>query len=73
MDDLRDLYQTTILDHNKRPQNFRVMEAPNRQQRDTIPFAETSLISISMSTQRTAFSTSHFRERAAPSPPHPLR
>jgi nitrogen fixation NifU-like protein len=31
MDDLRDLYQTTILDHNKRPQNFRVMEAPNRQ------------------------------------------
>jgi len=26
MNDLRDLYQEVILDHNKRPRNFRVME-----------------------------------------------
>ena len=31
MDDLRDLYQATILDHNKSPQNFRVLETPNHQ------------------------------------------
>ncbi len=30
MDDLRELYQTTILDHNKRPRNFRVPDAANR-------------------------------------------
>ncbi|MAG30385.1 MAG: SUF system NifU family Fe-S cluster assembly protein [Deltaproteobacteria bacterium] len=26
MDDLRELYQETILDHNKKPRNFRVLE-----------------------------------------------
>ena len=26
MDELRDLYQATILDHNKKPRNFRVIE-----------------------------------------------
>lgn len=26
MDEIRDLYQEVILDHNKRPQNYRVME-----------------------------------------------
>jgi nitrogen fixation NifU-like protein len=31
MSDLRDLYQTTILDHNKQPRNFRVPEGANRQ------------------------------------------
>jgi len=30
MDDLRDLYQATILDHNKKPRNFRVIEEANR-------------------------------------------
>jgi nitrogen fixation NifU-like protein len=30
MSDLRDLYQEVILDHNKRPRNFRVLEAPVR-------------------------------------------
>ena len=30
MNDLRDLYQTTILDHNKQPRNFRVPEGANR-------------------------------------------
>ncbi|MCB2156333.1 SUF system NifU family Fe-S cluster assembly protein [bacterium] len=30
MSDLRDLYQETILDHNKHPQNFREMEQANR-------------------------------------------
>jgi len=29
MADLNDLYQEVILDHNKRPRNFRVMEAPS--------------------------------------------
>ena len=28
MPDLRDLYQEVILDHNKRPRNFRVLERP---------------------------------------------
>lgn len=31
MADLRELYQTTILDHNKQPRNFRVPEGANRQ------------------------------------------
>ena len=31
MSDLRELYQTTILDHNKQPRNFRVPEHTNRQ------------------------------------------
>lgn len=30
MDDLRELYQTTILDHNKSPRNFRELEDANR-------------------------------------------
>ena len=30
MSDLRDLYQETILDHNKNPQNFREMKEANR-------------------------------------------
>jgi nitrogen fixation NifU-like protein len=30
MADLRDLYQEVILDHNKRPRNFRVLERANR-------------------------------------------
>jgi nitrogen fixation NifU-like protein len=29
MDDLRELYQTTILDHNKKPRNFRVPDPAN--------------------------------------------
>lgn len=31
MDDLRELYQATILDHNKRPRNFGTLEGANRQ------------------------------------------
>ena len=31
MSDLEDLYQATILDHKKSPQNFRVLDTPNRQ------------------------------------------
>jgi nitrogen fixation protein NifU and related proteins len=30
MSDLRELYQTVILDHNKQPRNFRVPEGANR-------------------------------------------
>lgn len=29
---MRDLYQEVILEHNKRPRNFRAIEAPDRQQ-----------------------------------------
>jgi nitrogen fixation NifU-like protein len=31
MDELRELYQATILDHNKSPRNFRALEHANRQ------------------------------------------
>lgn len=31
MDELRDLYQSVILDHNKAPRNFGALEAPDRQ------------------------------------------
>jgi nitrogen fixation protein NifU and related proteins len=31
MSDLRELYQTTILEHNKKPRNFRVPEGANRE------------------------------------------
>ena len=30
MSDLRELYQEVILDHNKRPRNFRTIEHPTR-------------------------------------------
>ncbi len=30
MDELRDLYQATILDHNKKPRNFRVIDDADR-------------------------------------------
>ncbi|KAF3977296.1 MAG: SUF system NifU family Fe-S cluster assembly protein [Methylococcales symbiont of Iophon sp. n. MRB-2018] len=30
-DDLRDLYQEVIFDHNRNPRNFRVMENPDRE------------------------------------------
>jgi len=30
-DDLRDLYQEVIFDHNRNPRNFRVMDDANRQ------------------------------------------
>jgi nitrogen fixation NifU-like protein len=30
-DDLRDLYQEVIFDHNRNPRNFRVMDNPNRE------------------------------------------
>ena len=32
MADLSELYQEVILDHNRRPRNFRVMSEPSRQQ-----------------------------------------
>ena len=31
MSELRELYQTTILDHNKKPRNFRVPDGANRE------------------------------------------
>jgi len=31
MDDLRELYQATILDHNKKPRNFHAVDGANRQ------------------------------------------
>ena len=31
MDDLRDLYQSTILDHNKKPRNFREISGVEHQ------------------------------------------
>jgi nitrogen fixation NifU-like protein len=31
MDDLRELYQEVILEHNKKPRNFRVLEDANRE------------------------------------------
>jgi nitrogen fixation NifU-like protein len=30
MDELRELYQSTILDHNKKPRNFRALDHPDR-------------------------------------------
>lgn len=35
--DVRELYQSTILDHNKRPRNFRVPPAANREARGHNP------------------------------------
>ena len=35
--DVRELYQSTILDHNKRPRNFRVPEGANREARGNNP------------------------------------
>jgi nitrogen fixation NifU-like protein len=35
--DVRELYQSTILDHNKRPRNFRVPDAANREARGNNP------------------------------------
>jgi len=35
--DVRELYQSTILDHNKRPRNYRVPEGANREARGNNP------------------------------------
>jgi nitrogen fixation NifU-like protein len=35
--DVRELYQSTILDHNKRPRNFRVPQTANREARGNNP------------------------------------
>ena len=37
MSELRELYQTTILDHNKKPRNFRVVEAASHEARGHNP------------------------------------
>lgn len=37
MSDLRELYQTTILDHNKNPRNFGRLESANREARGDNP------------------------------------
>jgi nitrogen fixation NifU-like protein len=37
MSELRELYQSTILDHNKKPRNFRVPEGSNREARGDNP------------------------------------
>jgi len=37
MSELRELYQTTILDHNKKPRNFRVPEHVNREAQGVNP------------------------------------
>ena len=37
MSDLRELYQEVILDHNKRPRNFRSIEHPSRTARGHNP------------------------------------
>ncbi len=36
MSDLSDLYQEVILDHNRRPRNFRVLDAATHQAEGTI-------------------------------------
>ena len=41
MSDLGDLYQQTVLDHNKRPRNFRRLDDANRRPRATIRCAVT--------------------------------
>jgi len=41
--DLRDLYQELILDHQKRPRNYRKLEAPNRVMRGVNPLCGDSL------------------------------
>ena len=41
MSDLTDLYQEVILDHNRRPRNFRAIEAPSHTPRATIRSAAT--------------------------------
>jgi nitrogen fixation protein NifU and related proteins len=38
MSDLRELYQEVILDHNRRPRNFRTIEHPSRMARGHNPF-----------------------------------
>jgi nitrogen fixation protein NifU and related proteins len=38
MSDLRELYQEVILDHNRRPRNFRSIEHPSRTARGHNPF-----------------------------------
>ncbi|MDH3212669.1 MAG: SUF system NifU family Fe-S cluster assembly protein [Myxococcales bacterium] len=44
MSDLRELYQSVILDHNKRPRNFREPEGANRSARGDNPLCGDKLI-----------------------------
>jgi NifU-like protein involved in Fe-S cluster formation len=42
MSELNELYQEVILDHNRRPRNFRAIEAPSRRRRATTRSAATA-------------------------------
>lgn len=44
MDELRELYQATILDHNRKPRNFRAMDSPHRQAEGHNPFCGDQLV-----------------------------
>ena len=46
MNDLRDLYQEVILDHNKRPRNFRILPQPRIMLMALIRCAATELASF---------------------------
>jgi nitrogen fixation NifU-like protein len=55
MSDLRELYQEVILDHNKRPRNFRAIEAPTRVARGHNPLCGDRLtLYVSMDGDRIA-------------------
>ena len=67
MSDLRDLYQEVILDHNRRPRNFRALEGgPTGRRATTRSAATSSRVYVRVDGRRDR-RTSAFRARAAPS------
>ena len=66
---VNDLYQEIILDHSKRPRNFREMEDANRKAEGYNPLCGDQLQAVSQGGGRRRRRTSASRAPAAPFPP----
>ncbi len=73
MSDLSDLYQEVILDHNRRPRNFRVLEKPSHHAEGFNPLCGDRLDLFLSTSRRIGSPTSAFRARAARSRAPPRR
>jgi len=71
MSDLRDLYQEVILDHTKRPRNFRKLAGANRSAKGHNPLCGDK-VTVYLNVEGGVVKTSALKALAAPFPP-PLR
>ena len=72
MSELTDLYQEVILDHNRRPHNFRAIESPTAKQEGYNPLCGDRL-TLYLTLDGEVIRTSRSRDPAAPSRRRPRR